>query len=284
GHPQPVADESIPQAGARAEEVHERDRCQERRRQVRDDRGQVDEALRGHVRPAHRPCERQADGDAQRGGRRAEDQRIPQRLHVEAARHRVAEGREGEPLVPGPAAAGQQGPAQRGRAPRGPARRPPSRRAPPSRASTGRGTPAAASTWAPILSHSIRIFGRSRYPRSGTGMTSTDAALREASSRNDALIDADLIRKSLACGLGWLLLFPTIGAFVSTKFNYPTLLGDLPWFTFGRLRPMHVNGVIWGAFSTLFIGLCYYIVPRLSGVRVWGSAGVGAYSGSGISI
>ena len=101
-------------------------------------------------------------------------------------------------------------------------------------------------------------------------MTSTDAALREASSRNDALIDADLIRKWLACGLGWLLLFPTIGVFVSTKFNYPTLLGDLPWFTFGRLRPMHVNGVIWGAFSTLFIGLCYYIVPRLSGVRVWG--------------
>jgi len=101
-------------------------------------------------------------------------------------------------------------------------------------------------------------------------MTSTEAALREASSRNDELIDAELIRKWLACGLGWLLLFPTIGAFISTKFNYPTFLGDLPWFTFGRLRPMHVNGVIWGAFSTLFIGLCYYIVPRLTGVRIWG--------------
>ena len=102
-------------------------------------------------------------------------------------------------------------------------------------------------------------------------MTVTDAALREASSHNDELIDAELIRKWLACGLGWLLFFPTIGAFISTKFNYPTFLGDLPWFTFGRLRPMHVNGVIWGAFSTLFIGLCYYIVPRLTGVRVWGA-------------
>src|SRR5437660_10236422 len=101
-------------------------------------------------------------------------------------------------------------------------------------------------------------------------MTVTEAALREASSRNDELIDADLIRKWLACGLGWLLLFPTIGAFISTKFNYPTFLGDVSWLTFGRLRPMHVNGVIWGAFSTLFIGLCYYIVPRLTGVRVWG--------------
>jgi cytochrome c oxidase cbb3-type subunit I len=101
-------------------------------------------------------------------------------------------------------------------------------------------------------------------------MTVTEAALREASSRNDELIDAELIRKWLACGLGWLLLFPTIGAFISTKFNYPGFLGDTSWLTFGRLRPMHVNGVIWGAFSTLFIGLCYYIVPRLTGVRVWG--------------
>jgi cytochrome c oxidase cbb3-type subunit 1 len=33
---------------------------------------------------------------------------------------------------------------------------------------------------------------------------------------------------------------------------------------------VHVNGVIWGAFSTLFIGLCYYVVPRLTGARVWG--------------
>jgi cytochrome c oxidase cbb3-type subunit 1 len=30
-----------------------------------------------------------------------------------------------------------------------------------------------------------------------------------------------------------------------------------------------VNGVIWGAFSTLFLGLCHYIVPRLCGVRLW---------------
>jgi cytochrome c oxidase cbb3-type subunit 1 len=32
---------------------------------------------------------------------------------------------------------------------------------------------------------------------------------------------------------------------------------------------VHVNGVIWGAFSTLFIGLCHWVVPRLCGVRLW---------------
>jgi cytochrome c oxidase cbb3-type subunit 1 len=85
----------------------------------------------------------------------------------------------------------------------------------------------------------------------------------------DLTIDPDLIRRWLTWGFVWLLLFPTIGALISTKFNYPDFLGDVSWLTFGRLRPLHVNGVIWGAFSTLFIGLCHYVVPRLCGVRLW---------------
>ena len=32
---------------------------------------------------------------------------------------------------------------------------------------------------------------------------------------------------------------------------------------------MHVNGVVWGAFSTLFIGLCHWVVPRLTATRLW---------------
>src|SRR4029434_2555115 len=59
-------------------------------------------------------------------------------------------------------------------------------------------------------------------------------------------------------------------------FNYPDYIGSGNLeLTFGRLRPVHVNGVIFGAFSTLFIGLCYYLVPRISGVRViWPQLGV----------
>src|SRR5262249_58687249 len=65
------------------------------------------------------------------------------------------------------------------------------------------------------------------------------------------------------------MLEPAVGVIVSTKFNYPEFFGTQTWSTFGRLRPVHVNGVIWGAFSTLFLGLAYYVTPRLCGVRVW---------------
>src|SRR4029450_3574432 len=103
----------------------------------------------------------------------------------------------------------------------------------------------------------------------GDAETMATDASSQASLKNDELINADLVRTWLASALGWLLFFPTVGALVSTKFTYPEFLGDTAWLTFGRLRPIHVNGVIWGAFSTLFIGLCFYIVPRLTGVRLW---------------
>ena len=87
--------------------------------------------------------------------------------------------------------------------------------------------------------------------------------------RLDALVNRPLVRLWLLWGLFWLMFAPTIGVTISTFFNYPDYLGTSLELQFGRLRPMHVNGVIFGAFSTLFMGLCYYIVPRLSGVRVW---------------
>lgn len=84
----------------------------------------------------------------------------------------------------------------------------------------------------------------------------------------DDLVDKPLVRKWLLTGMFWLMFTPTVGAVVSTFFNFPDYLGTTLEVQFGRLRPMHVNGVIFGAFSTLFIGLCYYVAPRLCGIKV----------------
>jgi cytochrome c oxidase cbb3-type subunit 1 len=100
-------------------------------------------------------------------------------------------------------------------------------------------------------------------------VTSSTAAEAEPFPDLDSLIDRELILKWLYWGLAWLMFTPSVGAAASTLFNYPDYLGVSQYLTFGRLRPMHVNGVIFGAFSTLFIGLCYYVLPRLTGVRVW---------------
>jgi cytochrome c oxidase cbb3-type subunit 1 len=92
----------------------------------------------------------------------------------------------------------------------------------------------------------------------------------------DELVDWRVVRTWLYWGMFWLLVMPSVGVAISGLFNYPDYLGtNNLGLTFGRLRPVHVNGVIFGAFSALFIGECHYLVPRLCGVRVpWAQWGV----------
>jgi cytochrome c oxidase cbb3-type subunit I len=85
----------------------------------------------------------------------------------------------------------------------------------------------------------------------------------------DQLVDWRVVRTWLYWGMFWLIITPSVGVTISGLFNYPDYLGtNNLGLTFGRLRPVHVNGVIFGAFSALFIGECHYLVPRLCGVRV----------------
>jgi cytochrome c oxidase cbb3-type subunit 1 len=66
-----------------------------------------------------------------------------------------------------------------------------------------------------------------------------------------------------------LTFFPLVGVLVSIKFHAPGFLDGISTLTFGRIRPVHVNGVIFGSFSTGFIALLYYFVPRLCGVPLY---------------
>ncbi|MHB8772195.1 MAG: cbb3-type cytochrome c oxidase subunit I [Syntrophales bacterium] len=79
------------------------------------------------------------------------------------------------------------------------------------------------------------------------------------------LVDRGIVRSWLTWGFFWAVLAPIIGLILSLMFNYPTFLST-QYSHFGRLRPLHVNGVILGVFSTIFFGLAYYMVPKLAGI------------------
>jgi len=81
----------------------------------------------------------------------------------------------------------------------------------------------------------------------------------------------DLVNKGLVLAWLWwslarLTIFPLVGLLVSIKFHYPDFLGETAWLTFGRLRPVHVNGVIFGAFSTTVLAAQGVIAALL----IWG--------------
>jgi cbb3-type cytochrome c oxidase subunit I len=60
-----------------------------------------------------------------------------------------------------------------------------------------------------------------------------------------------------------------VGLLVSLKFLWPEFMGTAPWLTFGRLRPLHVNGVLFGWLLAADMGLVCYVVPRLCGNKLW---------------
>ncbi|MEK7354766.1 MAG: cbb3-type cytochrome c oxidase subunit I, partial [Chloroflexota bacterium] len=61
----------------------------------------------------------------------------------------------------------------------------------------------------------------------------------------------------------WFPVFTFFGFVLAIKFFFPTFLGEAAWDTFGRIRPAHVNGVLFGFVSSGLLGAMFYIVPRL---------------------
>ena len=67
----------------------------------------------------------------------------------------------------------------------------------------------------------------------------------------------------------WLVFAVLVGLTAATKFVFPDFLAHTPWLAFGRLRPIHVNTIIFG---WLQMGLCaamLYIVPQLTRTRLY---------------
>lgn len=74
----------------------------------------------------------------------------------------------------------------------------------------------------------------------------------------------------------WLILGTTIGEYLGIKFVAPDA-DHVSWLSFGRLRPTHTNMVFWGWASSAMVGLAYYVIPRVSNVRIF-SLKIGYYS------
>lgn len=72
----------------------------------------------------------------------------------------------------------------------------------------------------------------------------------------------------------WLVIGTLLALIASTKLHTPEfmvslpILGDVGALTFGRIRPAHLNAVIYGWASTAAIGVCIWLMARLCRVQV----------------
>jgi len=80
--------------------------------------------------------------------------------------------------------------------------------------------------------------------------------------------DDDIVRKFVIATLLWGVVGMLVGVILAAQLAYWPLNGSLPWFSFGRLRPVHTNAVIFAfAGNTIFAGV-YYSLQRLCKARM----------------
>lgn len=80
----------------------------------------------------------------------------------------------------------------------------------------------------------------------------------------------DPSRVAIILTMGWALFGMAVGDWVAWLLAYPTLTFDAAWASFGRLRPMHTTGVIFGFGGNALIATSFHVVQRTCRTRLAG--------------
>ena len=66
----------------------------------------------------------------------------------------------------------------------------------------------------------------------------------------------------------WGIVGMLVGLFIAAQMYWPALNFDIPWLSFGRLRPLHTNAVIFAFGGSALFATSLYVVQRTSHVRL----------------
>jgi cytochrome c oxidase cbb3-type subunit I/II len=84
--------------------------------------------------------------------------------------------------------------------------------------------------------------------------------------------DDAIVRKFLWATFLWGLIGMTVGVLIALQLAVPALNFDIPWLSFGRLRPLHTNAVIFAFAGNAFFTGAYYSSQRLLKTRMFSDA------------
>src|SRR6476659_8788019 len=68
----------------------------------------------------------------------------------------------------------------------------------------------------------------------------------------------------------WGIVGMLVGVIIAAQLIWPDLTYGIPWLSYGRLRPLHTNAVIFAFGGCALFATSYYVVQRTSQVRIFG--------------
>ncbi|RWX27167.1 cytochrome-c oxidase, cbb3-type subunit I, partial [Rhizobium leguminosarum] len=78
----------------------------------------------------------------------------------------------------------------------------------------------------------------------------------------------DPIKVGVAFTLAWAIFGMFIGVWAAAQLAWPSLNFDTAWSSFGRIRPAHTTGVIFGFGGNALIATSFHVVQRTSRARL----------------
>jgi cytochrome c oxidase cbb3-type subunit 1 len=80
----------------------------------------------------------------------------------------------------------------------------------------------------------------------------------------------DPTKVGLILALGWAVVGMGMGVWVAAQLAWPDLRFDAAWSSFGRIRPVHTSGVIFGFGGNALIATSFHVMQRTSRARLAG--------------
>ena len=77
-----------------------------------------------------------------------------------------------------------------------------------------------------------------------------------------------VIRQFSIMTVVWGVVGMAVGAFIAAQLYWPELNFDLPWTSYGRLRPLHTNAVIFAFGGCALFATSLWVVQRTCQARL----------------
>ncbi|MBH13225.1 MAG: cytochrome C oxidase Cbb3, partial [Leeuwenhoekiella sp.] len=81
--------------------------------------------------------------------------------------------------------------------------------------------------------------------------------------------DNKIVRKFINATIFWGIIGMSVGLLLAFMFLFPNLTDGISWLSFGRLRPLHTNAVIFAFVGNAIFAGVYYSTQRLLKARMW---------------
>ncbi|GJL82259.1 MAG: cytochrome c oxidase, cbb3-type subunit I [marine bacterium B5-7] len=79
-----------------------------------------------------------------------------------------------------------------------------------------------------------------------------------------------VVRQFAVVTVIWGVVGMLVGVLIAAQLAFPALNFDTPWLSFGRLRPLHTNAVIFAFGGSALFATSYYVVQRTCHARLFG--------------